>query len=325
MKTPTLPQKTEPATISPTSIVLPLEQAVTFIKLQGPAAEPDAEFSGLAWYGDTLILLPQYPKKFGADDGAFFALSKIDILAYLNGTHPTPLEPALIHLNAPGLKKSISDFQGYEAITFYGDQVYLTIEAGNGDSMHGYIVTGTISKDGKEITLNKESLVEIPLPIKSEGRSNEALLIMDKTVLAIFEDNSSASNPTPTVHAFDLNLNPLPAISFPNLEYRVTDAAFAGEDSFWVLNTAQEHTTLDSLAEKYEQGPTHSTQEQVERLVKMRFSQNAITLADSPPIMLQLDGGTLRKWEGLVLLGTEGFLMVTDKSPLTLLAFVPMP
>ena len=36
----------------------------------------------MAWYGDKLILLPQYPSRYG---NQLFALERQDILAYLRG------------------------------------------------------------------------------------------------------------------------------------------------------------------------------------------------------------------------------------------------
>ncbi len=61
----------------------PTETPVMLIELSGPAAEPDAEISGLAWYGDTLVLLAENPNLYAGegDAGAIFALDKADILA----------------------------------------------------------------------------------------------------------------------------------------------------------------------------------------------------------------------------------------------------
>ena len=105
------------------------EQPVSILELAGPIAVPEAELSGLAWHGKTLILLPQYPERFGKGDGALFALSEIDIQAALK--FPTPLEPKMVVLNAPGLKESIPNFQGYEAIVFHGDQQSAARRAGH--------------------------------------------------------------------------------------------------------------------------------------------------------------------------------------------------
>ena len=300
------------------------EQPVTVLELTGPIAVPDAELSGLGWHGETLILLPQYPERFGEGDGAVFALSKAAIQTAVQTA--TTLEPKPVLLNAPGLKESIPNFQGYESIVFHGDQVFLTIEAGEGTDMHGYLVSGEISADESEITLDVSNVVEIPMAFPSDNHSDEAILIMGDSVLTFFEINGADLNPAPVAHIFDLDLNPQGTISFPNLEYRLTDAAADG-NNFWVINyffpgDTDMAPSVDPLAETYGEGPTHAQQDQVERLVEMKYSPNGISFANSAPIQLTLDGDTARNLEGLVLLDEQGFLLVTDKFPSTMLIFV---
>lgn len=313
---------------NPPAIASVTEQPVTIFELTGPIAVPEAELSGLAWHGETLILLPQYPERFGEGDGALFALSEIDIQASLKAD--IPLKPKLINLNAPGLKESIPNFQGYESIVFHDDQVFLTIEAGEGTDMHGYIVSGEISADESEITLDASNLVEIPMAFPSDNHTDEAILIMGDSVMTFFEINGTDLNAAPTAHVFDFNLNPQGTVSFPNIEYRVTDAAADSGNNFWVINYFFPGDTdltpsIDPLAEKFGEGPTHAQQAQVERLVEMTYSPNGITLTDTAPIQLTLDGENARNLEGLALLDDQGFLLVTDKFPSTLLMFVAKP
>lgn len=304
------------------------EQLVTVLELTGPIAVPEAELSGLGWHGDALILLPQYPERFGEGDGALFALPKADILLALDGK--TPLDPFLVPLNAPGLKESIENFQGYESIAFHEDQVFLTIEAGEGTDMHGYLVSGEISSDSSEIILDTINIVEIPMAFPSDNHSDEAILIEDDSVLTFFEINGAALNPAPVAHAFNFDLDPQGTVSIPNLEYRLTDAAADSGNNFWVINYFFPGDTdltpsSDPIAEKYGEGSTHARQDQVERLVEMTYSPSGITLANSAPVQLTLDGDNARNLEGFVVLDERGFLMVTDKFPSTLLIFVPKP
>jgi hypothetical protein len=304
------------------------EQPVTNLELTGPIAVPEAELSGLAWHGETLILLPQYPERFGEGDGALFALSETDIQASLKAD--IPLEPKPIILNAPGLKESIPNFQGYESIVFHGDQVFLTIEAGEGTDMHGYIVSGEISADESQITLDTSNVVEIPVAFPSDNHTDEAIIIEKDLVLTFFEINGAGLNSAPVAHAFDFELNLQGTVSFPNLEYRLTDAAADSGNDFWVINYFFPGDTdltpsVDPLAQKYGEGPTHAQQDQVERLVKMTYTPNGIILADAAPIQLTLDGDNARNLEGLVVLEDQGFLLVTDKFPSTLLMFVQKP
>src|SRR5574338_1576101 len=75
-----------PAGAQGTSTGAPAEQPVIPIPLSGLAADDSAELSGLAWYGDYLILLPQYPRhSTGGNEGYIYALPKSQIVNYLDG------------------------------------------------------------------------------------------------------------------------------------------------------------------------------------------------------------------------------------------------
>jgi hypothetical protein len=57
----------------------------------------------------------------------------------------------------------------------------------------------------------------------------------------------------------------------------------------------------------------------------MQYSANGIALTDTSPVLLTLVTDVSRNWEGLAFLEGRGFLLMTDKFPETILAFVPMP
>lgn len=309
------------------------EQPVIPIALAGPVADGGAEVSGLAWYGDTLIILPQYPNftENYHGDGFLYALSKTEILAYLDSPNPAPLTPRPIPLNDAPLRGMIEHYQGFEAIAFSGDRVFLSIEAGDGNDMRGYLVAGRIQPDLGAVTLDVDRLVENPLQMERGNKSDEALLVVGDRLLTFYEVNGAGLNPHPVARVFNLDLYLVGTISFPNVEYRVTDAA-PGADAadFWVVNyffpgDVDLKPALDLLFQKYGLGPTHSRNETVERLVEMRYSPGGITLADTPPVLLKLLPVVSRNWEGLALLDERGFLLMTDKFPETIFGFVPMP
>jgi hypothetical protein len=295
--------------------------SITTIELAGAIADPNAELSGLTWHGDTLILLPQYPERFGAGDGALFAIPKQDILNVLDGKSTAPITPTEIKLIATGLKESIPGFQGYEAIGFHGDQVFMSIEAGEGaENMRGYLVSGII-KDN-EIKIDTQKVIPIPLPIPSDNHTDEALVVTEDKVLTFFEINGAELNPKPVVEVFDFNLNHAASISFPNIEYRVTDAALTADNKIWVINYFFPGDTdmlpkVDPLA----QPGDNKQYEQVERLVELNYGETGVTLTDSAPVQIPLVADA-RNWEGLALLDGRGFLLVTDKFPSTILGFI---
>ena len=295
------------------------EQSIVLIPLEGPITGKKAELSGLAWMGDTLVLLPQYPEKFGPNDGALFTIPKQAILDYLDGKSQQPISPNTIELIAPGLKDSIPKFEGYEAIGFLNQNVYLTIESGKDNEMMGYLVSGTVSSDSDAIRIDTSHVAEIQPPIQMDNRTDEALVITQNKILTFFEVNGANLNPQPAAHVFDLNLTPEGTILFPHLEYLVTDAALGPDGEIWILNQASPNDSeLFSIFDPLKEF------RKVERLVKLNHETSGITLADTPPLQIKLDKDP-RNWEGLVLLDNRGFLLVTDKSPDTLLGFVPVP
>ncbi len=321
---------TGPAMDSSEMATLP-EQPVTQIQLAGPVADRKAELSGLAWYGDNLILLPQYPNVFAdGGDGYLFYLPKDEITAYLDGAHQTPLEPRPIQLTAPGLMEQIPNYQGLESIGFSGSRVFITIEAGEGVDMQGYLISGTISKDLSTMYLDTTNLAPIPVQAKSENHTDESLLVLDDKVITFYEVNGKLIVADPVAHVFDFDLNPLGTIPMTNLEYRLTDTALASETEFWGINYFFPGDTDlapldDPITDEYGKGESQSQFEQVERLVKFEYSDTGITLAHAAPVSLKLASKDANNWEGLALLDDRGFLMATDKYPSTILAFVPMP
>ncbi len=308
------------------------EQPVTQIQIAGPLADAKAEISGLAWYGDNLILMPQYPNIFDEKgDGFLYYIPKEEILNYLDGKTQEPLQPRPIQLVAPELADTIPSYGGFESIGFSGPRIFMTIESGyTADDMKGYLISGIISPDMAVLYLDVSNLAEIASQDNIANKSDEALLVLDDRILTFYEVNGEIYNPNPVAHVFDFDLKSLGTIPLDNLEYRLTDTALAQtENEFWAVNyffpgDTELAPTSDPVVEKFGTGATHAEFDQVERLVKFQYSESGITLAETPPVLLSL-GEDINNWEGLVLLDERGFLMATDKYPTTILGFVPVP
>jgi hypothetical protein len=306
----------------------PPEVAPLPIPLAGPAAQRNAEFSGMAWYRDTLILLPQYPDYFTLDgQGVLFGLPKADLLAFLDGAMPGPLQPFEIPFSAAGLADALPGFEGYEAIAFDGERAYLTVEAETWSDSSGYLVAGWMAPDLSSLTVVTSNVAQLPSQSGLGNKSDEALVVTPEGVLTIHEVNGAEFNPAPFVHRFVGDLIPLGTAPFPQIEYRITDAtALDDTGHFWAINyffpgDDELATTSDPIAEQHGRGPTHSIRPQVERLVEFVFDGEQVTQSAEPPIQLQL---TLlaRNWEGIASLDERGFLLITDQFPETTLAFV---
>lgn len=319
-----------------TPVVAQEERAVIPIEITEPAAAADAELSGLAWYGDTLILLAENPNIYATEGnaGKIFALNKADILAYLDAESPKPLEPTAIPVMASDIVETIPGFDGFEAITFMGDQAYLMIEAEQEDeTMIGYFVPATIAPDLSSITLDLEKRIEVPAETDFNNMAFENLLVANDQVFTFYEINGVGVNPQPLAYVFDpANLTESQTVAFPSLEYRLTDVTGLDESGiFWGINYffPGEDFLLpesDPITEQYGEGPTHAAQPQVERLVAFQYTEDGgfQIVPDMAPIQLELPGEDARNWEGIERLDDRGFLLVTDEHPETILAFVPL-
>ncbi|NOZ72901.1 MAG: hypothetical protein GXP38_13485, partial [Chloroflexi bacterium] len=292
---------------TPTAPAVPREHEVTVIPLNGPLSERRAEISSLAWYGDNLILMPQYPSfSTLGGDSFLYTLPKADILAWLDGNRSEPLSPAPIPLIAPGLLRQIAGYEGFEALAFADDTVYLTIEARGGGSMVGYLIKGEIAPDLSRITLDTAVLTPIPSQSGIANKAEEAMFVAGDSIVTLHEVNGATVNSQPLAHVFAPDLSLARTIPFPNIEYRITDAtAMDTEGRFWVINyfypgDRELRTSQDPLARRYGQGPTHASHEGVERLLALNWHEDGISLADIPPLQLQLLPEELRNWEGLV-------------------------
>ena len=310
------------------------EKDVVLIPLEGPIKASQSELSGLAWFetdaGNLLLLLPQYPERFtGGDEGAIFALNERDIISWLDGKNTESLMPIQIPFYAPGISSKVRGFEGYEAISVNEGRVYLSIESKPGPGMMGYLVSGILEPDLSALRLDVDSLAKIEPQARLSNMTDESIIAAGSSLITLFEAYGANVNKNPVAHRFDLELNPSQDLSFPSIEYRITDATAEDENGiFWVINYFYPGDTKlkpipDPLVDIYGEGETHLEQVGVERLVALQFTENGIQPVAQPPVYLRLlEDGTARNWEGLVRLGDRGFLLVTDQYPETLFGFI---
>lgn len=311
----------------------PIEQAVRLIPLTGPMSDSLAEVSGLAWYGEYLVALPQYPAFPGRGGGGrIFAIPKSAILAYLDNTVAGMPEPLAIDFDAPDMRRHIDGFEGYEAIVFDGDRAYLSIEAEpDTGPARSYLVRATMAADLSVLKVDTTGMPPVFSHSGVENMAEEALVLAGQKLISIHEANGSSVNDRPAAHLFDLQLQPLGTIPLAQIPYRITDATAVDEaNRFWVINyyypgeTGLSQST-DLLAERYREGATHAESDYVERLLELQYTEEGVVLAGTPPVQLQLLRGVSRNWEGMVRLDHRGFLLITDQFPGTLLGFVYRP
>jgi len=329
------PPPDQPVTDQPTprdkAPKTPTEHKVQQLPLDGLLKDQGVEISSLAWYKDHLILLMQYPAyKTTRDKARLLALSKQAILDHLDGKSTTPLQPKEIPFRDGNL--TVKGYEGYEAIAFVGEQVFLTIEASPPSGMTGHIIKGTMATDLSALTLDPKSIQPLPSQSKLSNFSDETLLVTASLVGTIHEANGANVNASPLVRLFGLDLKAQGTASFPHIEYRITDATTVdSQGRFWAINYLfpgeKEMLKIgpDKIVEMYGEGETHKQREQVERLLEFSFSKDGVKLTGTAPIQLYLPNDDARNWEGIVRLDDRGFLLATDAFPKTMLGFVPKP
>ncbi len=312
---------------------------VTLLPLDGPLTDPNAEVSGLTWSCDSLVVLPQNPEIFGNGDNlGFFVMAKGDILQRLDaiaaGRMAKPLQPVAVPCEAAGMMRIIRGFDGLEAMGILGDRVYMTVEAKEDTVMAGYLVCGhyDIGHDGVAIDMTR--MTSIPLGLNIPNVAEESMIIDGNRVITFSEANGRNLVREPRAKVFNEVIDYLGSIPFPHIEYRVTDAtALDAEGRFWVINyfyPGERFKLLpapDPEVEKYGPGEGAEDCACIERLLELRLTpENTIVRTETPPINLRLSAdGRCRNWEALVRLDDRGFLLMTDKYPGTLLAYVPNP
>ncbi len=309
------------------------EAPVEKINLSGPFTQRISEISGLTWYKNKLILLPQFPVKFKyKNGGTLYSIPKSKIEDFLFSKTINTIEPDRIEFVAKGLEKYNRKDSGYESIVFLGDTAYLTIEYVNNGATESLIVKGILDSTANRLTLDSSSVRHSPAPDQFHNWSTETVLTFNNYIYTIFEVNGKNLVPNPKAYKFNSKLDFISTLNFPTIEYRVTDATLPDKNGkFWVINYLYPgdkpaiNPTEDLLISRYGIGRTHLEAEEVERLVELKIENGAITITGRAPVYFQLETGkSSRNWEGIARLGNKGFLIATDKHPETILAFVPV-
>lgn len=308
---------------------------ITLLPFDGPLAHPRAEVSGLTWKDDTLVILPQFPDIFGEEDIlGFFTLEKSEIELQLAEGDTACLHPARVDCEAAGLMRIIRGFDGLEAMGIMNDRVYLTVEAKEDTCMAGYLVCGHYKMTDNKVSIDMTRLTSIPMGVNIPNVAEESMIIAGDKVMTFSEANGRNICDDPRAKVFDKLINFVESIPFPSIEYRVTDAtALDSNGKFWVLNyfypgdKEKLKPAPDQEMEKFGVPENWSEGQCIERLLELRLvGGNRIVRTETPPVYLRCRAdGKCRNWEALVRLDDRGFLLMTDKYPGTLLAFVPNP
>lgn len=312
-----------------------VEHTVREIPLVAPLNEDNIEFSGMAWCGNKLIMLPQYPERFNPEDETYlYAIEKDNILRYLAGDSSDEVAATKIRLHENEIRERMTFFDGYEAIACDDNTVWLSIEAKNlFGTYQAYIVPAELAlePDQPNISIRTDQIRYVKSQSGMINKGDEAIVLFEDHLVSLHEVNDVRQVPLPKGNRVHTTTGEQDQIAFENLPYRLTDASAVDDDGrFWVINYKYSGDRFsrdapDTLAEQYGKGATHAQYYNAERLVEYQFIENKITRVDRAPIQLFLEGKEGRNWEGLVELDQQGFLLVTDKHPKTILGFITHP
>ena len=289
------------------------------IELEGIITNPKQEISGMDWYNDNLFLLPE---NLG---GYLFMVKKNEIQKQLS-LQKGSIKPIKTMFNTPDYSKSIPGFDGFEAIAFYENSIYVTIEADENGEMVGYIAWGNIDPISYEITILEKNIQKISTPIQIDNLSYESIIRHENNLLLLYEANGSSLRKDPYQLLISLNDFSSKKIKGPNIEYRITDATKVRKNKFWAINYywPGDKKNLKPSLDKLSKNKKTNSDQTIERLVEFKIKKNSISLTRKKPINLILEEGNSRNWEAIVRFGESGFLIATDKYPRMILAYIKL-
>ena len=310
---------------------------IRYLPLDAPAR---VEFSSLAWLGDELLLLPEKPDRFRPQGpiGALFTLPRQAILDALDGRRSEPLKPKALPLVGSRIYATTESWgvtaAGFEAMAVSGQTLYLLIEGQSPQAqkdMHTYLVSGAIAPDHSQIVLDLSAPVELPQQAHFYNLSYESLTVVGDRLVAFYEVNTPALNPSPRAVVIDPATRAVTTLPMSAVDARITDVTPPDErGEFWALSCcllgeALIATDLDVIAQEYGltvlTAPVHETPQ----FVPLRYTDQGIVRADQPAVSATwTDGTVFENWEGIARLDDRGFLIVTDQYPDTRLGFMPV-
>ena len=306
------------------SHIIGQETTIKEISLSGLITDRGQEISGMDWYQDRLFLLPE---NLG---GFLFTIPKSVISKTLEMDEPQPITPKQTKFTTPDYSSLIKGFDGFEAIAFHENKVFISIEAEYGGKMSGYLAWGKIDPNTLEIKIKKNDLKWVKTPIQLDNISYESVLVHGNDIYMIYEANGSNLQKEARQTIFSPKDGNISHIKSNNIEYRITDATKVdGHNRFWSINyfwPGDKKLLLpgkDLILSRTIEGTSHSRSDAVERLIEFEIKDNEIILSNNGPIQIVLDPDGSRNWEAIARLENEGLLIATDKYPKMILGFVP--
>ena len=106
------------------------------IPLEGLVTDRKQEISGMTKFEDKLVLLPENL------NGHMFYIPLDDIRKSINNMDT--IRPMMSIFTTTNYKESIAGFDGFEAIVFDGNDVYIAVEIRDNEDMAGLLIWGCL-------------------------------------------------------------------------------------------------------------------------------------------------------------------------------------
>ncbi len=280
-----------------------LDRSYKEIPLDGAITNRKEEISSMSSYQDKLILLPENL------NGYYFYIPFSEITNTLS-TGDTIL-PVQKTFTTRKLKERYPGLDGFEAIAFNGDDVYIMVEVRIDGKMAGLLLWGTLIPSTMEIDVPEDNIMLLEPPAQIDNFSFESLTIRDDQLYVIYETNGHRTIDKPFQYVVDLNDMSLDTISFPHVDFRLTDATTIVDNKFWMINYFW-------TGDKETLGVPNEVE--IERLIEFEVSSEGIVHSDTEYITLK-NTEYPHNWEGLVRFH-KGFLVCTDKWPRMVLGYI---
>ena len=300
--------------------IAPLQEIV----LAGDIAKAESQISGMAWWRNTLVLLPQYTD-WRRGKSVLYTIPEKTIRAYLDTETPMPITPEELPIVVPKSISAHAGFEGLEAILIIQDRVYVTVEISHNGLMQAYLVTGTIAKTGVTLT---DTRIPLPAPLQIPNMAFESLSAYQNDVIAFFEVNSPRLPVQSVAYLCEKGIAPCVPLPLESVMFRITDATRSNSRrQLWILNQSFKaiEKKLQSTMETDPCSTLLGNTKGYGQLMPFQLTTEDIRRDTSRPVLciqMQHVDKRIPNFEGLVRLDRKGFLVITDAYPRTLFGFV---
>ncbi|HAN78033.1 MAG TPA: hypothetical protein DCQ31_09805 [Bacteroidales bacterium] len=299
---------------------------LTLTKIEIPQEFAKKQLSGLAWYRDSLLFV--LPERLLEPGGCscIFAIRK-DVLTTAFSTQKISSYQKISIQVLPNVDLSLA--QGFEALCFVNDTVFLTLER---DDHTAFLLKGIFYASENKIQLIKSVVIEHKLNKVLRNATMEGVLFFNQKLYCFHESNGIANNnSTANASVYNTKLEFVEYMPMDALEYRLTDVSAVANKKFYALNYYYFEKEFknyrpdnDLLLNKISQNDSHfryiennSYLKKVERIVEFKITENRIVLNKEKVYYLKLDQIS-RNIEGIEILTYQNknyFIISTDAFP----------